>query len=205
MIIKLEWLVAVGVKKDQAEGWLEFLQPVCDSFKITANNNRIAMFLAQCAHESLGFSVLEENLNYSAQRLMAVWPRMFKTLDIAEQYQHNPEKLANFVYSERNGNGDVDSGDGWRYRGRGLIQTTGRANYNTAQSRTSIECVKYPELLIVHQYAAKVSAAHWALEGYNALADAGNFDLITRRINGGMTGNEDRHRRLYAIQEAMKA
>jgi putative chitinase len=182
-------------------------------YKVAINANRMSMFLAQIAHESNGLTHLEENLNYSAGRLAQVWKKFAVNPDadphervpnqIAMRYDHRPEKLANFIYANRNGNGDEASGDGWRYRGRGPLQHTGKGNYQLVKDRTGIDCVEFPELLEIPIYGARAAAAHWAVMGLNALADANNFDAITLKINGGMNGSEDRHNRWSRVVEAM--
>lgn len=153
---------------------------------------RLAHFIAQLAHESGGFRTLEENLNYSAARLTAVWPKRFPTVAAAARYAHNPEKLANFVYGDRADLGNTAPGDGWTYRGRGYIQTTGRKNYEIAGVRISQNLLLFPELLLRPVDAMAASIAYWNDRGLSHHADAGDLDHITRAINGGLNGLDDR-------------
>lgn len=159
---------------------------------------RMAAFLAQVAHESGQLTRLTENLNYSAKRLMQVWPKRFPTMEKAARYEKNPQKLANLVYAGRLGNGDEASGDGWRFRGRGLIQLTGRGNYRAAGRGIGLELEQQPDLLEQPEAAALSAAWFWQSHGLNELADCqGNddsedFTTITRRINGGTVGLKER-------------
>ncbi|KAF0250183.1 MAG: putative chitinase, partial [bacterium] len=143
--------------------------------------------------------VLVENLNYSAKRLMQVWPKRFPTLQKAMQYEHNPEKLANFVYANRIGNGNEASGDGWEFRGRGVIQMTGRGNYKAIGKALTLDLEKNPENLEDPKYAALSAAYFWQSHGLNELADNRvndnddeDFITISIRINGGKVGLKER-------------
>ena len=162
---------------------------------------RIAAFLAQVGHESGDLARPEENLRYSAAALLRVWPSRFKTLAVARQYERKPEAIANLVYASRMGNGDVLSGDGWRFHGRGLIQLTGRANY-AAYAAWSLET---PDWLAEAPDAALSACWFWATRGCNELADAGGFERITRVINGGTHGLEDRRARWAIARAALDA
>ena len=153
---------------------------------------RQAAFLGQVAHESAELTRLEENLNYSPQRLMAVWPKRFPTLPDADRYAHNPQALGNRVYANRNGNGDEASGDGYRYRGRGALQHTGRTEYVARGSAIACDLLANPEWLLIPNIGARAACSYWQTRGLNDLADAGDQEGITRRINGGLTGLEDR-------------
>ncbi len=155
---------------------------------------RQAAFLAQVAHESAELSALEECLAYSPSRIMDVFPRHVSSWQDADRLSKSPERLANRVYASRNGNGDEASGDGYRYRGRGLIQLTGRDNYRLAASALHLPLLDQPELLIKPEHAARSAAWFWFSRGCNALADAGNFLAITKKINGGTNGYTDRCR-----------
>lgn len=202
-MIQLSWLEAVGIGKETAMKWLEDIESACVIYRID-RNARIAAFLAQCAHESQGFLHLQENLNYKAERLMQVWPKRFHDLAQAEQYAHNSARLANYVYADRMGNGDAESGDGYKFRGRGLIHATGRDMYTWLSEELNIECLLNPDLLLVPRYAAWSAAAIWALnKNLNPLADTGDFKEITRRINGGYNGLDDRLARWNAVKLAM--
>lgn len=176
------------------------------------NPNRIRAFLAQIGHESGQLSAVVENLNYSAKALRSVFGKYFKTDADAEKYARKPEAIANVVYANRLGNGDTKSGDGWRYRGRGLIQITGKSNYNEASQKMyalplGVDFVDEPELLATPDYAAQSAAWWWENAGLNAIADGLGgandtevFKQITKRINGGYNGLDDR----LAIYERAK-
>lgn len=158
---------------------------------------RIAAFLAQVGHESAQLTRCVESLAYSAQRLAAVWPRRFRSADgtptaLARELAYQPERIANIVYAGRNGNGDEASGDGWRYRGRGLLQITGRANYRTVGKGLGQVLVDRPQLLAEPEWACQSAAWWWSQNGLNALADAERFEEITQRINGGLNGQDER-------------
>lgn len=155
---------------------------------------RIAAFLAQAAHESAELTHLEESLNYSADALSRLWPRHFGAQE-AQDYARQPEKIANRAYADRMGNGDEASGDGWRYRGRGIFQLTGRANYrdcSIAIAGDADTLLLNPELVAEPDYACESAGWFWQSKGLNELADRGGFEEITRRINGGLNGLEDR-------------
>lgn len=174
--------------------WAAALNPALKRFEITSAG-RCAAFLAQVAHESGGFRHVLENLSYSAERLMAVWPKRFPTIASTSGYARNPQALANRVYAGRLGNGNEASGDGWRYRGRGLIQLTGRANYREAGEGIGRALEAQPELVERRDIAALTACWFWHSRGCNALADQGTesaFETITKRINGGTHGLEDR-------------
>ncbi|MHA6160956.1 glycoside hydrolase family 19 protein [Pseudomonas sichuanensis] len=148
---------------------------------------RMAAFLAQVGHESGQLRNLVENLNYSAEALVRTWPSRF-TVQTADAYARQPEKIANRVYAGRMGNGPESSGDGWRHRGRGLIQLTGRSNYRAAGLALGLPLVEQPELLEQAEHAAQSAAWWWAKHGLNELADAGRFSDIGSIINTGQPG-----------------
>jgi putative chitinase len=164
---------------------------------------RMAMFLAQCAHESAGFARFVENLNYSAERLVQVFPRYFKSMLDADRYAHQPTLIANRVYASRMGNGDEKSGDGWRFRGRGCIQLTGRFNYNAAAIAIRYPLLTMPDSLTEPTVGAAAAAWFWESRACNAMADKGDFTGITRAINGGLNGLEDRKRWLQKMNDAL--
>ncbi|KQP21381.1 glycoside hydrolase family 19 protein [Pseudorhodoferax sp. Leaf265] len=140
--------------------------------------------------ESAALSRLEENLSYSAERLLQVWPSRFKTLSAAEPYARNPEELAKAVYGGRIGNSAA--GDGWRYRGRALKQLTGRSNYLAYAEAAKGDVVRWPELLVKPAYAADSAGWFWHSRGCNARADDGDVRGLTKRVNGGETGPRER-------------
>ena len=163
---------------------------------------RVAAFLAQCGHESGGFVFVSENLNYSASGLMRVFPKYFPTQDLANAYARQPEKIANRVYASRMGNGDEASGDGFRYRGRGLIQLTGKDNYFWFAASLEITPQEAAEYTQTFEGAAQSACWFWETNKLNALADAGDFVTMTKRINGGTIGLADREHH-YEIALAM--
>ncbi|RPY15074.1 glycoside hydrolase family 19 protein [Pseudomonas aeruginosa] len=167
---------------------------------------RQSAFLAQVGHESAQLTRLVENLNYSAQGLANTWPSRYRGADgrpnaLALNLARHPEAVANNTYANRNGNGDESSGDGWRYRGRGLLQITGRSNYRAAGAGLGQPLEAEPELLEQPEWAAISAAWWWASHGLNDLADRGEFAAITRRINGGLNGHAER----LALWERAKA
>lgn len=182
-----------------AQNILAPLTQVMEEFAITTPI-RQAAFIAQTAHESIGFTALRENLNYSATALTATWPSRFPT-DVAAQYARQPEKIANRAYANRLGNGDEGSGDGWRYRGRGIIQVTGKDNYRSCGATLGLDLVSSPELLEDITHAFRSGGWFWNNRSLNALADQGDFLGITKKINGGTNGLADRER-YYARAKA---
>ena len=153
---------------------------------------RVAAFIAQCAHESGGFVFLQENLNYKAESLMRVWPKYFKDLATAQRYAHNPERIANRAYANRMGNGDEASGDGWKFCGRGLIQLTGRDNYENFAESIETDIDDIPHYLATFEGAAQSACWFWETNNLNKCADAGDITALTKKINGGTLGLNDR-------------
>lgn len=178
-------LIALGIDGK----WFEPLTNTFSKFEIDTPK-RQAAFIGQCGHESNNFRTLEENLHYSANALMRVWPSRFPDNDVAEKYANNPEKIANKVYSGRMGN--TEDGDGWKYHGRGLIQLTGKDNYIRCGEALGVDLVNNPELLLEFEYAAESAGWFWRKHGLNQLADLGDWVSITKRINGGIHGIDDR-------------
>jgi putative chitinase len=169
--------------------WLEPLTTAFHRFDISTPE-RQAAFIGQCAHESGNFKTLQENLNYSAKGLHATWPSRFASEEAAQPFHRNPEKIANKVYSGRMGN--TDEGDGWKYRGRGLIQLTGKDNYRLASDALGVDFVANPDLVLTKEYAALTAAWYWNKRGLNKEADAKDFTGMTKKINGGTIGLADR-------------
>jgi putative chitinase len=153
-------------------------------------NKKQAAFIGQCAHESGNFKTLEENLHYKAESLMKVWPSRFSDIDTANKFANNPEKIANKVYSGRMGN--TEDGDGWKYHGRGLIQLTGKENYERCGLAIGIDLLSDPALLLDPRYAALSAGWFWNKHGLNELAEQQEHGMITKRINGGLIGLDDR-------------
>lgn len=156
---------------------------------------RLAHFLAQCGHESAGFKAVNENLNYSKAALQSVFRKYFPDESTAAQYERKPEKIANKVYANRMDNGDEASGDGWKFRGRGYIQLTGKHNYTKFGQAIGQDIPSNPDL-VAEKYPLLSAAWFWSSNGLNALADGGSSDevvtKITKRVNGGTIGLEDR-------------
>jgi putative chitinase len=174
-----------------AAAWVSVLNAAMSEFGITTPK-RQAMFIAQAAHESAGFRYLEENLNYSAQRLLAVFPKYF-TPELASVYAHKPESIANRIYADRMGNGGQHTGDGWRFRGRGLIQLTGRTNYRRAGRVLKLPLDTEPDRVLEPAIAARTAAWFFAAVADGLRwADAGDLVTCTRRINGALHGIESR-------------
>jgi putative chitinase len=158
---------------------------------------RIAHFIAQIAHESGSFRYSSENLNYSAGALRTVFGKYFKSDELANEYARKPEKIANRVYANRMGNGDEASGDGWKYRGRGLIQLTGKENYTRCGEGIGRDLVSNPDQLATDAHAAVAASGwYWNSRGLNAYADKDDVETITRKINGGLNGINDRRENL---------
>jgi putative chitinase len=171
--------------------WVGPLNETFERFSILTPRQQAA-FLGQCGHECGNFRVLEENLNYRAETLMKIWPRRFPTLEIANQYAKNPKKIANKVYADRMGNRDEASGDGYRFRGRGCIQLTGSANYFHAGKALGVDFIMEPDLVATPQYAALTAGFFWNTQKLNAIAESGNNLALTKKINGGTIGLNDR-------------
>ena len=181
------------------EHWCEALNKILPDYDITTPQ-RTAAFLAQCAHESGGFTALHENLNYKAESLCKVWPRYFNTSN-ANDYAHQPEKIACRAYAGRMGNGDEASGDGWSYCGRGLIQLTGKNNYQAFADSIQTDISQIPAYLQTFEGAIQSACWFWENNNLNACADAGDIVKMTKIINGGELGLDDRTARYnHALQ-----
>lgn len=193
-MLDLNQLIACGIGPTQARTFLIPLQRAFERFEID-KPVRAAAFLAQAAHESMHFTRLEENLRYSKpERIMAVFPSTVHSIADAVPLINNPEALACKVYANRLGNGDEASGDGWRYRGRGLFQITGRANYMAAGGALSVDLKNHPGCVAEPVHAAMTAGWFWSAAGCNDLADSMQIDAITRKINGrAMLGAAERH------------
>jgi putative chitinase len=178
-------LAALGIDSK----WEKPLQATFDKYEIN-NARRQSAFLGQCAHESGNFKTLQENLNYSAEGLMKTWPSRFPTLEYANQYARNPAKIAGKVYNGRLGNTSEEEAS--KYLGRGLIQLTGKENYANCGSGIDVDLLSDPILLLNPQYAAMSAGWFWNKKSLNALADAQDIETMTKRINGGLIGLDDR-------------
>ena len=153
--------------------------------------HRLAAFIAQCGHESGGFKFLEENLNYKADSLCKVWPSHFNE-EIANEYAHNPEKIANRAYAGRMHNGDEASGDGWAFRGRGFLQITGKVTYEQCSHELGYDFVSNPDAVATPEGASITAAWFWKKHNLNHFVDNNDFTGLTKAINGGTIGLEDR-------------
>jgi len=189
----IDKLCAMLPHNPSANVWFLVLQDSMLYYEITTVN-RVAAFVAQTAHESIEFTALEENLNYSTAGLLRIFPSYFDPA-LAAQCERRPQVIANIVYANRMGNGDADSGDGWTFRGRGLIQLTGRNNYEAASQAICDDdsLVKQPDAVSSQlEVSVEVACWFWYSNGLNELADADDIDSITKRITGGYTGKVER-------------
>ena len=172
------------------EHWTDALNKILPDYDITTPQ-RVAAFLGETYVESAGYTALHENLNYTAQSLCRVWPSHF-TADIADQYAHNPERIANRAYAGRMGNGDEASGDGWNYCGRGLIQITGRNNYQAFADSLQMNIADVPAFLQTFEGAIQSATAFWETNNLNQFADSWNIQKLSIKINGGELGLPER-------------
>ena len=175
------------------EHWTDALNKILPDYEIDTPQ-RVAAFIAQSAHESGNFTALHENLNYRALTLRKVFPKYFTTDDMAAQYAGKPELIANRVYGGRMGNGPEESGDGFRYCGRGLIQLTGKSNYQAFAESIETPVEQIPEFLATFEGAIQSACWFWESNNLNQYADSGDILTMTKRINGGTIGLEDRQK-----------
>lgn len=190
MLITKQQLDAI-LEKDSLE-WYPLLQEYFTKYQITTED-RIAGFLAQTVHESNHFKVLSENLNYSSKRLNQVFPKYFvKAGRNAEHYHYQPEKIANVVYANRMSNGGVDSGDGWRFRGGGLLQLTGKHNYTKFAKHAMLTVEQAAEYVRTPRGAVHSACWFWKENSLNVLCDRGDIVTLSKRINGGTIGLSER-------------
>ena len=196
--MELDQLKSLGL----GEQWLDPLNETFEKYDISTPK-RQACFIGQTMHESMNYKATRENLNYSAKALMATWPSRFPSLDIATQYERQPEKIASKIYMGRMGN--ESSEEAAKYIGRGLIQVTGKEAYQHCGEALGVDLIANPELLEEPKYAALSAGWFWNKKGLNALADEGTkdaFEVMTKRINGGLLGLDDRKSKMI---EALKA
>jgi len=194
MNLTLEQLKKLLPKNNYVENWYDALSEFLPMYEIDTIE-RIAAFVAQCSHESGEFSVLEENLNYRWQTLRKVFPKYFSDDAIAQRYSALPNKkeaIANRVYANRMGNGPESSGEGWKYRGRGLIQLTGKNNYSRFADSLNISLEEATEYLTTFEGAVESACWFWTTNNLNQWADSEDIATLTKRINGGTNGLEDR-------------
>jgi putative chitinase len=213
----IQHLRAAGVSQELAERWLPHVKAAFDRFGINTER-QVAAWIAQCAHESAGFKTLTENLNYSADTMAVVWPSRFavlgpdkKPVKVKGKNQPNkfalalhrqPEAIANTVYANRMANGNIESGEGWKYRGRGLKQLTGKDNYTRCGQGLNMDLVGNPDLLLTPEGASLSAAWFWSTNKCGPIADSGDFVALTKKINGGTIGLEDRQKRYKAVLAA---
>ncbi len=234
MIPRVEHLIAADVKPAIASAWIEWVQKACAEFQINTPN-QVAAFIAQTAHESAGYTMLEENLNYRAATMAVCWPARFaeqepdpakpgktkpkkdeKGKNIPNKFalalERKPEAIANVVYASRMGNGPTESGEGWAMRGRGAKQLTGKDNYTRCGKALGVDLVANPDLLLTPEFAMRSAAWFWAsnkcgsiIDGESCTRDSlkNDFIALTKKINGGTIGLEDRERRFKAVLKAM--
>jgi len=186
-VVNAEQLQQLGIGIE----WTPALNDTFAKFNI-ATPRQQAAFIGQCSHECNNFKTLEEGLNYKAETLVKLWPSRFPTLEIANAYAHQPQKIANKVYASRMGNRDEASGDGFKFRGRGCIQLTGHDSYWHFGQAVNADLVASPDLVSSPKYAALSAGWFWSTHNLNALADAMNYEAVTRKINGGIFGLAER-------------
>lgn len=194
MILTLEQLKQLLPKNPYVSNWHSALSKLLPDYSINTPQ-RIAAFIAQCSHESGGFTALKENLNYKAATLRKIFPKYFPDDEIANRYANSPNKqqaIANRVYANRMGNGDEASGDGYKYCGRGLIQLTGHDNYAWFAASLEISIDEATQYLETFEGAAQSACWFWETNGLNRWADQGDIVTLTKKINGGTIGLEDR-------------
>jgi putative chitinase len=172
------------------EKFVDPINKVIEEFEINTPQ-RISMFLAQIGHESGGLTKLHENLNYKAARLSQIFPKYFRDVD-PDDYANNPEKIANRVYCNRMGNGNEASGDGYRFRGRGAVQLTGRSNYTSCGEDLEVDLIANPDYLETPEGAIRSAAWFWDQHDLNDWADKGDVVTVTKKINGGTIGLDER-------------
>lgn len=211
----IDQLIAAKIKRDVAERWLPHVQNALARFGIESER-QVAAWIAQTAHESGGYTMLVENLNYRAATMAVCWPARFAVKNpdgtwakddkggkvpnkFALALERKPEALANVVYASRMGNGPTESGDGFAFRGRGLKQLTGRDNVTRCGQALGVDLAANPDLLLQPEYAALSAAWFWSVNKCGPLADANDFVGLTKKINGGTIGLADRQARYEAV------
>lgn len=202
--IQLLQAICPKTKRTVLEKYVDPLNKVGEHYELFENEKRIAAFLAQIAHESGGFNAVVENLNYGAKGLMTTFKKYFPNEQIAKEYERKPEKIANRVYANRMKNGPEESGDGYTFRGRGLIQLTGRDNYTrfaNAVGKSLVEAVKFLE---TPEGAVTSAGWFWDNNKLNIYCDKEDFVGLTKRINGGTIGLEDRKHHYHLALKMLK-
>jgi putative chitinase len=203
MTFTKEQLKAIIGNNEYLDDWYAALVKILPDYDINTSK-RIAAFIAQCAHESGKFTAITENLNYRASSLKKVFPKYFSTDALANAYAGQPEKIANKVYANRMGNGTESSGDGWKYRGAGLIQITGKTNHQAFATSVDMPIAEVPEYLRTFEGAVQSACFFWETNKLNQYADSGDIVTLSKRINGGTNGLEDRQK-YYALATTVLA
>ena len=201
--IELLQKVCPKTKKETLEKYVEPLNECRNKYSIDENDERVACFIAQIAHESGQFVYMEENLNYSAKGLLSVFKKYFPTEALAKQYERQPEKIANRVYANRMGNGPEESGEGFKFKGRGLIQLTGKDNYTRFARDANMTLDDVVSYLKTVKGAVESACWFWHINKLNDLCDKKDFITLTRRINGGTNGLEDRKHHYDIVKEEL--
>ena len=204
-MITVQSLIAAGVQPTQAKQFAPHIEAACQRFEIKTLSQRAA-FIAQAMHESRNFTRLEESTYYSTpERIHAVFDRLRAVPlgTLAAAYVKKPQALANLAYANINGNGDESSGDGWRYRGRGLFQLTGRANYMAAGDAAGRPYKEQPELVAQPLDAAMTAGWFWSTSRLNSVLDRGGVDQVSKRVNGGHNGLVERRELYRRVLESM--
>lgn len=191
MELTLQQLQKIISKNTHVEQWYQALSELLPHYEIDTHL-RLAAFLAQCAHESGSFKYTSENLNYRWQSLRKTFPKYFPTDSLAQQYEKQPEKIANRVYANRMGNGSENSGDGWQFRGRGLIQLTGKNNYTLFANSLNIDLETTVSYLETFEGSVESACWFWQTNNLNYWADIQDMVTLTKKINGGTIGLQDR-------------
>ena len=196
--------LAACINNPKIDQWYGPLVDILPQYAISTRR-RVAGWLSQCGHESGDFKILQENLNYGVKGLLGVFPKYFPTQALAESYQRKPEMIANKVYGGRMGNGAESTGDGWKYRGRGLIQITGKENYTNCSMALYGDgsLLGNPDLLMDIDGAIRSACWYWNSRNINVDADNGNVLAMTKKVNGGTIGLDDRQARYDRCMAAL--
>jgi putative chitinase len=215
MEITPQQLTACIGNNSYLDQWCAALNEILPRYNINTVN-QVGDFIGQCAHESANFTQINENLNYSAQGLANTWPNRFAVkgsdgnpakpyvpTSLATSIQRNPEQIANNVYADRMGNGGPATGDGWRYHGRGLIQITGCSNYTAFGQTVNMTPEEVVEYVQTFNGAVETACWFWATHNLNQFADSGDIETMTRRINGGLNGLDDRIAKCSLARQAL--
>jgi len=198
-MITSDQLHLLGISSD----WASPLNDTFSRFGIETLEEQ-ACFMGQFSYECNNFKSLEENLNYKPETLMKLWPKRFPSMEEAMKYAHKPQLIANHIYQGRMGNRDEASGDGWRFRGSAICQLTGHDNFYHAGKDLGIDLVNNPDLARTVKWAAPIGGWFWATHGCNQLAQSGNYDGLTQRINGGLFGAKERVAKINQVLKVMR-